>query len=109
MSLIFKIDWLGVDDAVAAPELRATFSTLEIWVDGECVTMSHDIDNQSVRRSIVVSMYPVAEWIAFNWWLLVRNSRASSYLHRSDVRARHSLTAAGDGYAWPDLSVLPQG
>jgi hypothetical protein len=40
MSLVFNFDWLPIDESVAAEELRVTSSVLEIWVDGECVTMS---------------------------------------------------------------------
>jgi hypothetical protein len=64
---------------------------LEIWVDGECVTMSYDTVNRSVRRSVAVAMYPVAEWIAFNWWLLTHNTRC-----HTDVPNTTSLPPRGD-------------
>src|SRR5918996_2204886 len=109
MSLVFNFDWLSIDESVAAEELRITSSTLEIWVDSECVTMSYDTVNRSVRRSVAVAMYSVAEWIAFNWWLLTHNGRVATAHYPTELRSRHSLTSAGDGYAWPDLMIVPQG
>jgi len=114
-------DWLSASE-VKAPELRATWARLSIHVGAECVSLVEDRESHSSRRSIYTSLYPFAEWIAFNWWFLQADSRPASALSRlparydalwSDYgdryRSRHSLRGIGDGYLWPDLFIIPEG
>lgn len=105
--LRLKFDWQPADDTVASPELRATFARLEIAVDQECVTLVGDAATGSVRRSIVVSLYPFAEWIVFNWWRLQYDGRSATT--GSVGRHSHSTKFIGDGFCWPDLRVAPEG
>ncbi len=104
--LRFSIDWEPVDAAVRAPDLRATWCRFELWVDGECLTLAEDPTTQSVRHGCSLSMYPVAEWIAFNWWSLSYDGRDDAAPARS---ARRNLRAAGDGFLWPSCEFLPEG
>lgn len=119
--LQFKWDWHPVD-GVRAQELRATWARLEIWADGDCITLVEDRESSSSRRSVFLPLYPLAEWVAFNWRALLADTRPAGYL--SKLRAygdrlfdvatkarfeRHSLRHAGDGFLWPNLLVLPQG
>lgn len=107
--LRFAYEWER-GDGVAAPELAATWARLEVWVGGRCVTRVEDAESGSARRSIYCSLYPLAEWIAFNWWLLNSNIRPAAFPARAGLlSAQHNIRAAGDGFVWPDLSVLPQG
>jgi hypothetical protein len=106
---------------VRAAEHRATWARLEIWVGSECVTLVEDRESQSSRRSIYCSLYPLAEWIAFNWWFLRADARPIPELIRTSLRTatqqadersrlqRHNLQSAGDGFAWPYLLVVPEG
>jgi hypothetical protein len=100
---------------VRSPELAATWARLEIWVGGDCVTRVEDQD-RNARRSIYVPLYPLAEWIAYNWWTLRADARPT--LHLTNRRARfegarrlqrHRLRSAGDGFCWPDLVLIPEG
>lgn len=120
--LKFRFDWEPAP-GVRAPELRATWARLEIWVGDECVTQVEDIDSQNVRRSVYVPLYPLAEWIAYNWWFLKAHSRPASLL--GDLRSlassqgrraalsgmleHHNLRAVGDGFLWPNLTIVPEG
>lgn len=115
----FKIEWLDAE-GVKAPELVATWARLEIWVDGECITQVSDQVNRSTREGIYCSLYPLAEWIAFNWWFLQADTRvpstsaialASPALNGAGAawRSRHNLRASGDGFPWPDFEVAPEG
>jgi hypothetical protein len=54
-------------------------------------------------------MYPVAEWIAFNWWLLTHNTRAAIPTYPTHFAPATAWRRLVTGYAWPDLVVLPQG
>jgi hypothetical protein len=85
---------------------------LEIWAGDTCVSHVEDLETGSARRSVYGAIYPLAEWVAFNWWFLRVHSRPSLAGHRTGYRgggSRHNLRAAGDGQAWPDLSIVPQG
>lgn len=103
---------------VVSPELSATWCTLSISVDGETVTLIEDLRNDSVRRRLYTSAYPLAEWIAQRWWSLRVDMRPSadpdahnpwSVTSRHPWIARHNLRAAGNGMAWPDLTIIPGG
>ena len=114
-------DWLSAP-TVKAPELRATWANLEIRVGPELVTLVVDRESQSSRRSIFVSLYPLAEWIAFNWWFLQANTRPATALSRlpggydalwggygERYLQHHGIRGAGDGFLWPNLFLLPEG
>lgn len=61
---------------VRAPELRSTWARLKAWLDDTCITLAEDVSTGSVRRSISVPLYPLAEWIAFNWLVVDRGRRS---------------------------------
>lgn len=108
-------------DGVAAPELAATWARLEMWADSTCITQVEDVEVGSARRGIYCSLYPLAEWVAFNWWFLQAHSRPASLWASSSAWSaqrptgqppwlkHHNVRMAGDGFAWPDLAVLPAG
>jgi hypothetical protein len=105
-------------EGVAAPELAATWARLAIRADGDYVTRVEDTLSQSARRSIYCSLYPLAEWVAYNWWSLRAHLRLAglklprrlweSDEHRPLLRS-HNLRAAGDGFLWPNLTIIPEG
>ncbi|MEU9886643.1 ImmA/IrrE family metallo-endopeptidase [Sphaerisporangium sp. NPDC051011] len=82
----------------------------------EDVTLVEDLSSGSSRRSIYCPLYPIAEWLAYNWWLLRADARPARAL-AIDARKRfetpevqrHSLRASGDGFLWPDLLIIPDG
>ncbi|WP_250284639.1 hypothetical protein, partial [Frankia sp. CiP1_Cm_nod2] len=111
-----RIEWLDAP-GVRAPELAATWARYELWVDGRCVTQVEEAGG-TFRRSVYGSLYPLAEWIATNWWLLTGHIRPSairpthwtwSNLRRYPWLRQHNLRGAGDGMAWPDLTAVPEG
>ena len=119
----FKIRWEWEPaPSVKAPEHRATWARFEIQVGTEWVTLVEDRESGSSRHSVYGSLYPLAEWVAYNWWVLQADSRTSGQLSRySDLglgavralpraqRDRHSIRSSGDGFAWPDLWITPDG
>jgi hypothetical protein len=107
-------------DSVRTPEHRATWARIEIRVGSDLVTLVEDRGTGSSRRSIYCPLYPLAEWIAYNWWFLQADTRPSSFLAQDGVlaapasrplpatlREHHSIRASGDGFAWPDLLIVP--
>jgi hypothetical protein len=114
-ALNFRYEWEGAE-GVRAPELAGTWARLEIWADNDCVTQVEDVVSRSTRRSIYCSLYPLAEWIAYNWWLLRAHTRlAGTVIHRrspllkATAVRRHNMRDAGDGFLWPNLFVIPEG
>jgi hypothetical protein len=113
--LVVRFEWEPAP-GVRSPELRATWARLEMWIGDDCVTLVEDQESQSSRRSIYVPLYPLAEWIAYSWWLLKADARplpasgrSSAAPGRTQHTRRHSVRSAGDGFCWPDLLIIPEG
>jgi hypothetical protein len=109
-TLRFAYEW-EPGDGVRSPELAATWCRLEIWVGNDCVSRVEDIGSGSTRRSLYGSLYPLAEWLAYNWWLIHAHTRPTalpshrwsfSQLRHANRREyawlrHHNMRAAGDG------------
>jgi hypothetical protein len=95
-----KFEWED-SPRVRAPELAATWARLEIWCGSEAITKVEAVRTQSIRTGIYVPLYPVAEWIIANWWFLWNEWQTSG------LSSRHSLLAAREGFALPDITFLP--
>lgn len=103
-SLRFRFEWEPIVGTVRAPELRATWARLEAWLDDVCATLAEDVSTGSIRRSISVPIYPLAEWMVFNWWSITADGRRNARSAR-----RRNVRSSGDGFLWPDLEIIPAG
>ncbi|MBI3929512.1 MAG: hypothetical protein HY319_28475 [Armatimonadetes bacterium] len=88
------------------PELRATWARLRIDIARQTITEVHDLDSRSIRSSVYLPLYPLAEWIAMNWWPLFYE--VPNPLRRQYSR-RHNLAAASEGFALPCLEFRSDG
>lgn len=115
--LRLDVQWEEAEQ-VASPELAATWARLSIFVGEECLSVVEDRLASGYRNFVDVSAYPLAEWMACNWWFLTTPhagakpdvpplSAATDYRLRSFLR-RHSFANAGDGFPWPNLVLLPE-
>lgn len=111
-----RIEWLDAP-GVTTPELAATWARYEIWLGDRCITQVETPDG-TFRRSVYGSLYPLAYWIASNWWVLGSHLRPSAvdtrYWTWQNAQAypwlkQHNVRGAGDGMAWPDLTLVPEG
>ena len=114
----FRVEWQqapGVRDRV----LARTWCRLTIEADGQVVTRAIDSRARSVRDGVYGSAFPLCCWIVENWWFLqheayrFRRPCGSRDLARNNhdrawVR-RHSLLAAREGGALPDLMLFRDG
>lgn len=107
-SLRFKIDWDPASEFVVADELRATWARVEISVGDDCITLLEDVRTGTSRRAFHASLYPLAEWVAFNWWLLLADGRPSWRSRGVEGAPGHSFRAASDGFPWPNLVLIPE-
>ena len=114
----FDVDWQeapGVTDAV----LARTWCRLTIRVNGQPVTRVMDRRTNGWRNGVFGSAFPLCCWIVDNFWFLLfepyrwskpygSRDLARDYEARLWVQ-RHSLLAAREGGALPDLSLYADG
>jgi len=105
-SIHFDYEWEDPQEAKGA-ELRATWARLSIKADDIPITQVYDYDSRSVRASVYCPLYPLAEWIATNWWFLFYELDNKRLSRHETYRTRHNLMWAGEGYALPSLNIQP--
>ncbi|MDY6929947.1 MAG: hypothetical protein SWN10_23075 [Pseudomonadota bacterium] len=103
----FELNWIAGPNTSTVPAERLTRCHLAFRFKGHELFRHEDLlGGHQVKDSITVSAYPLAVWFAANWWRLRWEPGLSpdseSVLH--DWKMSHSLAAAGEGYAWPDLT-----
>ena len=104
----FQFDWHD-GNGLRGPELAATFASLRIDVGRQPLTRVFDEVARTVRNQVFVPLYPVAEWLASNWWFMAfEHENVQKKEHPAFIR-RHSLGTSTDGYALPDLTIIPSG
>lgn len=103
-NLRFDFHW---EDPLEArvTELRATWAQLRILVDDEPVTKVYDDTSRTVRDSLYLPLYPLAEWFATHWWILWNELGTPDRRREPAYRLRHSLRDAREGYALPNLDI----
>jgi hypothetical protein len=106
--LIFDFEWVAARDT-GIPEHDATWANFGIFVDGTAVTRVFDERLNSVRSRLMIPLYPLAEWLAANWWCLHVEVRRAHRSKNATYDRRHNFKFAREGYALPDLLVEPQG
>ena len=108
----FEIDWLAKQKKAAASEQLLTRCYMGLRVNGRQLFRHENLlGAHQVNDVITVSAYPLALWFAANWWRVRWEPNATSdnsaVLH--DWKMSHSLAAAGEGYAWPNLTFASDG
>ena len=113
MSDEFKIEvnnWLP--STVGIPEVRETTAEISIKVKGYYATEVEDRPAQSVRKSVRVSAYPLAFWLAANWWRLRWEPEKKPLTPNSDSLdwdMSHEVAASGGGFVWPPVTLSSDG
>jgi len=73
------------------------------------VTQLIDGRSRALREAVYGPLYPLAEWVAMNWWSLRHEVETSQTGRWRTYAKRHSLRAVGEGFALPDLRVKARG
>lgn len=68
-----------------------------------------DKSTRGIRDAIYGPLYPLAEWIATNWWALLYEVASPTRLAGGEYVRRHNTAAASEGFALPSLRVQPEG
>lgn len=106
--LSFDFDWVD-PKGVRGPELSATWASLQIRAGDSVITRILDNRAKTVRDFIYVPLYPLAEWLVTNWWFITHELQNPAKEGDPDFRRRHSLSTSREGYAFPNLDVVPSG
>ena len=106
--LSFEFDWID-PEGVGGPELAATYASLQIRAGDSVITRILDNRAKTVRDFIYVPLYPLAEWLVTNWWFITHELQNPAKEGDPDFRRRHSLSTSREGYAFPNLDVIPSG
>ena len=69
--LNFEFDWVD-SEGIRGAELSTTWASLKIAVGDSVVTRIEDKRAKTVRDFVYVPLYPLAEWLATNWWFLTQ-------------------------------------
>lgn len=96
--LRLEFDWQDPGGA-RGEELRATWASLAIYIDCQPVTEVLDERTRSVRNRIYLPLFPLAEWIADNWWFLQAETEIAGSVFDFGFERRHSFQWARDGSA----------
>lgn len=104
----FNLDWVDAD-GITGPELAATWASLTIRVGDSVITRVLDTRARTVRDFVYVPVYPLAEWLATNWWFLTHELENPLKRADPDFHRRHALGANREGYAFPDMEVVTTG
>ena len=106
--LSFDFYWVD-SERIRGPELSATWASLRITVGDAVITRILDERAKTVRDRVYVPLYPLAEWLATNWWFLTNEYQNPDRQGNPEFRRRHSLSLNREGYAFPDLEVVSSG
>ena len=107
-SLSFEIDWVDAE-GICGPELSTTWASLRIRAGNSTLTRVLDSRAKTVRDFVYVPLYPLAEWLASNWWFLIHEFENPAKEGDPDFHRRHALGTSREGYAFPNLEIVPSG
>jgi hypothetical protein len=96
-------DWEALNEG--SPEEVACFAQVRIAMNGVLLSEGHDPFVGRVRKASLLSSYPLAEWLAWNWWRL----RWEPSRRGQGWRFAHAMATIGGGYVWPNLTIFPDG
>ena len=91
-------------------EERATFGLFSVVAKNHLLTEGAEVDKQELRYGPYVSGYPIAEWLAWNWWRLRWEiGRPSDENATCRWNFAHRMSTIGEGYAWPNITIFSDG
>jgi len=107
MSDQLQFDWAWLEPFDAEAEEGQTFAALTLRIGGRVATELEDLASQTLRDNVQVSAYPLALFLATNWWRLRWEPEPRQA--GPEWRLRHNLLGAGEGYAWPNITFASDG
>ena len=108
VEVAFDTEWLN-GEGIRGAELSATFASLRMSVQSRSLTRVFDQRARTVRDFVDVPLYPLAEWLAANWWFLAYEFENTAKREAPGFGRRHALGTNTEGYAYPDFAAFPSG
>lgn len=110
MTDVLRFDWEWLAYPELPPEETATFAELTVRLNDKAMTRLYDVAAKTERDGLFAAAYPLALFLAENWWRL-RWEPAPASLSRAGPKWRmaHSIAAAGAGYVWPNITFHGDG
>jgi hypothetical protein len=103
------VDCQEAPDDGADPALDATVGRFSISAADTPLTAYRTYQGRE-GNELVIPLYDIAEWIAVNWWALLHEPRKEDEVEDDfEFRSRHWLGCAREGFALPDVWLLPAG
>lgn len=87
------------------PAERACFGRFTMETAAGFLTSGIDHYIDGYRGGPLISGYHAAEWFAANWWRLRYEPRSPA----ADWWRAHKMTAIGEGYVWPNITIFSDG
>jgi hypothetical protein len=115
MKFDFSYDWKEGSQDIRHESHRATLADFSIRVDDRFFTsnvpLSSEDEDSSTKSSIFVSLFPLAEFMAANWWPLLHEPQEKQGLLNSAIAfdRRHWINKHTDGFAYPTLGLFGAG
>lgn len=107
-TLRFDWEWLAYPELPA--EEAATFADLTIRLNDKALTRLYDVAARTERDGLFAAAYPLALFLAENWWRLRWEPAPASLSSATPHwRLAHSIAAAGAGYVWPNITFHSDG
>jgi hypothetical protein len=95
-------NWLAAGND--APEFHQTMGMFGLQVGDISLTQNEDIFSRSIRDTVLVSAYPLANWLAASWWRLMYEALPANGMQPElEWRLAHELGAANHGFVWPQI------
>jgi hypothetical protein len=90
-------------------EEQAGFGLFAIQAGSQTLTEGYDVFVGALRQGPLVSGYHAAEWFAWNWWRLLHEPKLERGAQSQSWWRAHRMTAIGEGYVWPNITIHSDG
>jgi len=91
------------------PAYQYTMADLALYVGNVNLMVNENIWSRTVRKSALLSAYPLAMWLASSWWRLSWEPLPARGTPSVDWRMAHELGTAGHGFVWPRIIFASDG
>ena len=100
LDLTFEWEGSGKD----SPEIELSMGMFQLTGGETCLTRNVDLWAKTVKEKVLVSAYPLATWLAGNWWRLMHEPLPPQSLKpTANWRMAHEMAAANHGFLWPNI------
>lgn len=113
MQFNFTYDWQDRPDGIRLDSHGATWADLKLGIDDRFFTANEVAPGSAterVKRNYVsVSVFPLAEFFAANWWALLNEPFEKKDVPNTDIFAfdrRHWIDQHTDGFSYPKLGFF---